>query len=211
LRGGNSVLDGVSSTSGEVPPDFTLYHFNAGGIGARPTKDGLSTTAFPSGVTTQPVEAAELVAPIVFWRKELRPASGGAGRYRGGLGQIIEIGGANGYAISNSAMYDRVERPAAGRAGGHNGATGRVSLASGKVLPAKGQYVIPAGDRLRLELPGGAGYGDALTRDPAAVQHDLEEELISTEEAQLQYGVVIGLEGQVDRAATERLRSERVR
>jgi N-methylhydantoinase B len=209
LRGGNSVLDDVSAQGGEIPPDFTLYHFNAGGIGARPTKDGLSTTAFPSGVTTQPVEAAELVAPIIFWRKELRSGSGGAGRFRGGLGQVIEIGGANGYAISNSAMYDRVERPAAGRVGGHNGATGRVSLTSGKVLPAKGQCIIPAGDRLRLELPGGAGYGDPLFRDPTAVLRDFEEELISAEEAQLQYGVVIGSNGLVDRAATERLRSGR--
>lgn len=207
LRGGNTVLEGSAIANSELPPDFTLYHFNAGGIGARAAKDGLSTTAFPSGVTTQPVEAAELVAPIVFWRKELRPGSGGAGRFRGGLGQVIEIGGANGWAISNFSMFDRVERPAAGRDGGREGGKGTVSLASGATLPAMGHCVIPSGDRLRLELPGGGGYGAAITRDPAAVAWDVEEELITVEEAATLYGVAIDAEGRLDGVATERLRA----
>ena len=65
--------------------------FNSGGMGARPGLDGLSATAFPSGVHTMPVEATEQTGPIVIWRKELRPDSGGDGEYRGGLGQVIEI------------------------------------------------------------------------------------------------------------------------
>ena len=62
-----------------------------GGTGARPDKDGLSATAYPSGVRGTPVEIAETQTPLIFWRKEFRPDSGGAGRTRGGLGQIMEI------------------------------------------------------------------------------------------------------------------------
>ena len=71
--------------------------FNSGGAGARPTADGLNATAFPSGVMTMPIEATEHTGPIVIWRKELRPDSGGAGSYRGGLGQIMEVGAREGY------------------------------------------------------------------------------------------------------------------
>ena len=64
--------------------------FNSGGSGARPSLDGMSATAFPSGVMTMPVEATEQVGPVVIWRKELRPDSGGAGQFRGGLGQYMD-------------------------------------------------------------------------------------------------------------------------
>ena len=66
--------------------------FHAGGTGARPGADGLSATAFPSGVRNVPVEVNEAIAPIVVWRKEYRQDSGGAGEFRGGLGQIMEVG-----------------------------------------------------------------------------------------------------------------------
>ena len=58
--------------------------FNSGGSGARPRLDGMNATAFPSGVMTMPVEATEQVGPVIIWRKELRPDSGGVGRHRGG-------------------------------------------------------------------------------------------------------------------------------
>ena len=70
-------------------PPVEMLMFNSGGTGARPTLDGLTATAFPSGVMTMSAEATEQVGPIVIWRKEIRPNSGGAGRRRGGLGQII--------------------------------------------------------------------------------------------------------------------------
>src|SRR5690606_21642557 len=71
--------------------------FNSGGMGARPGLDGLSATAFPSGVHTMPIEATEHTGPIVIWRKELRPGSGGDGEFRGGLGQVIEIAPMDGH------------------------------------------------------------------------------------------------------------------
>ncbi len=90
LRGGGSV-SGAGGENRRVLPDFEIITFNSGGTGARAEADGLDATAFPSGVRTMPVEATENVAPVVIWRKELRPDSGGAGRTRGGCGQIMEI------------------------------------------------------------------------------------------------------------------------
>ncbi|WP_308217647.1 hydantoinase B/oxoprolinase family protein [Paenalcaligenes niemegkensis] len=92
-----------------------ILMFNSGGGGARPEYDGLNATAFPSGIHTMPVEATEQVGPIVVWRKELRPDSGGAGKCRGGLGQVVEISAAEGYTMAFNAMFDRILNPALGR------------------------------------------------------------------------------------------------
>lgn len=134
--------------------------FNSGGMGARPAQDGLSATAFPSGVHTMPIEATEHTGPIVIWRKELRPDSGGDGEFRGGLGQVIEIGATEGHEFDFSAMFDRVRHPAKGRNGGKDGAPGVVRLDDGTRMRPKGWQHVPAGRRLVLELPGGGGYGD---------------------------------------------------
>jgi N-methylhydantoinase B len=134
--------------------------FNSGGMGARPGLDGLSATAFPSGVHTMPIEATEHTGPIVIWRKELRPDSGGDGEFRGGLGQVIEIGATEGHEFDFSAMFDRVRHPAKGRGGGKDGAPGVVRLDDGTRMRPKGWQHVPAGRRLVLELPGGGGYGD---------------------------------------------------
>lgn len=142
--------------------------FNSGGTGARPGLDGLSATAFPSGVRTMSVEATEQVGPIVIWRKELRPDSGGDGRRRGGLGQVIELGPAAGYEFRFSAMFDRVDHPARGRDGGADGAPGHVYLDDGSPFDAKGQQPVPEDRRLILELPGGGGHGDPADRPPEA-------------------------------------------
>lgn len=146
--------------------------FNSGGMGARPTLDGLSATAFPSGVHTMPIEATEHTGPIVIWRKELRPDSGGDGEFRGGLGQIIEIGATEGHEFDFSAMFDRVRHPAKGRDGGKDGAPGVVRLDDGTTMRPKGWQHVPAGRRLVLELPGGGGYGDPGRRSAEARAQD---------------------------------------
>ena len=125
-----------------------------GGTGARPMKDGLSATAYPSGVKGTPVEIAELVTPLIFWRKELRPDSGGAGRTRGGLGQIIEIESGIGRPFDLLAAFDRIDHPPRGRDGGRDGAAGYVGLKSGRKLKGKGFQEIPTGDRLVVMTPG---------------------------------------------------------
>lgn len=167
---------------------WELFCFMSGGMGARANKDGLSATAFPAGIKNIPIEAIEAVAPIVFWRKELRIDSGGAGARRGGLGQSVEIGSLNGEELRFQAMFDRVDHPARGRDGGRPGAAGRVSLKSGATLRGKGQQVIPAGDRLILELPGGGGIGDPKARAAADIVEDIAEGLVSAEVAARDYG-----------------------
>jgi N-methylhydantoinase B len=184
LRGGHGVSD---ATAGGTP--FNVLSFHAGGTGARPTKDGLSATAFPSGVKSVPVEIVEQIAPVVIWRKEYRTDSGGPGWQRGGLGQVMEIEAAENAPFSVYAMFERIQHPARGREGGHDGAPGRVSLASGRVLRGKGQQTIPPGERLRLELPGGGGFGDPRERDPEAVRADVRSGLVSAEAAESVYGV----------------------
>jgi N-methylhydantoinase B len=149
--------------------------FNSGGMGARPAADGLSATAFPSGVHTMPIEATEQTGPIIIWRKELRPGSGGDGQYRGGLGQVIEIAAEDGHAFRFSAMFDRVAHPARGRDGGCDGAPGSVRLDDGTQLRPKGWQQVPAGRRLRLDLPGGGGFGDPAARGGEARRQDLKK------------------------------------
>jgi len=146
--------------------------FNSGGMGARPELDGLSATAFPSGVHTMPIEATEHTGPIVIWRKELRPNSGGDGEFRGGLGQVIEIAATDGHEFDFSAMFDRVNHPAHGREGGRPGVAGVVKLDDGTKMRPKGWQHVPAGRRLILELPGGGGYGDPARRSVAARAND---------------------------------------
>lgn len=146
--------------------------FNSGGMGARPGLDGLSATAFPSGVHTMPIEATEHTGPIVVWRKELRPGSAGDGEFRGGLGQVIEIAPMEGHEFDFSAMFDRINHPPKGRNGGKDGVAGVVKLDDGTKLRPKGWQHVPAGRRLVLELPGGGGYGDPARRSAEARAED---------------------------------------
>jgi N-methylhydantoinase B len=190
INGGGSIVDelpdGVDPAS---LPSWSTVIFHCGGAGARPDKDGLSATAFPSGVRTIPIEATETIAPVLFGRREFRDGSGGAGAFRGGLGQVIEIGGAGGMPISLLCNFERVKHPARGRNGGHAGTPGRVTLLSGRRIGPKGRQTVPPGDMIRLELPGGGGHGDPRRRDPALVAADVADGLISRESAERDYGV----------------------
>ncbi len=163
--------------------------FNSGGAGARPTVDGLNATAFPSGVMTMPIEATEHTGPVIIWRKELRPDSGGAGEYRGGLGQYMEVGATAGHEFDFSAMFDRVDHPARGRQGGQDGAPTTIAQDDGTRMQGKGKQYVPEGRRVMLAFPGGAGYGDASQRDPALVKRDLARGYISAEAAREDYGM----------------------
>jgi N-methylhydantoinase B len=190
LRGGSAV-SGQGRGNRPVLPDFEVITFNSGGTGARRTLDGMDGTAFPSGVRTMPVEATENVAPVVFWQKQLRPDSAGAGRTRGGFGQIMEIGTKGELEFAVNAVFDRVANAPKGRDGGQDGAAGAVSLASGATLRTKGFQVIPDGERLLLLLPGGGGMGNPRQRDPALVARDVRDGLVSVAAAREQYGVTV--------------------
>ena len=172
-------------------PFVTNPIFN-GGTGARPGKDGLSTTAFPSGVRTTPTEINEVTAPLIVWRKEYLPDSGGAGRLRGGLGQIIEIAHAQGAPFEVSRMFDRIRHPARGRDGGHAGRAGAVYLRDGDArteLPPKGKETVPAGATLVMETPGGGGIGEPRERDAESIRTDVEGMLVSPRAARAVYGL----------------------
>ncbi len=163
--------------------------FNSGGAGARPTVDGLNATAFPSGVMTMPIEATEHTGPVIIWRKELRPDSGGAGQFRGGLGQVMEVSAAAGHECDFSAMFDRVDHPARGRQGGANGAPTTIVQDDGTSMRGKGKQFVAEGRRVMLAFPGGGGYGDPAARDHALVRRDLARGYISAEAAMRDYGL----------------------
>ena len=177
---------------GEAPADAEraeVLAFNSGGSGARPTLDGMSATAFPSGVMTMPVEATEQVGPVIIWRKELRPDSGGAGRHRGGLGQFMDVGAREGHEFDISAMLDRIEHPARGRRGGKPGAATIIARDDGTAMRGKGRQFVPHGGRVQMAFPGGGGYGAPEDRDPTQVRRDLALGYISAECARQEYGL----------------------
>ncbi|MBW6399185.1 hydantoinase B/oxoprolinase family protein [Roseomonas sp. HJA6] len=200
---------GLTGGEGSATRAFTVTTFHSGGAGARPKQDGLSATPFPSGVRNVPVEITEAITPLVIWRKEYRKGSGGPGRQRGGLGQRMEIANRDAAAFGIQARFERGEYPARGRSGGAPGGLGRLSLESGAALKVKGLQVIPAGERLVVEMPGGGGYGDPFSRDPAQVARDVRYGLIDPDQALSDYGVVLTASGEPDAAATSARRAAR--
>jgi N-methylhydantoinase B len=198
---------GITPRSDEEATAFMMMTFHSGGSGARPKQDGLSATPYPSGVRNVPVEISEAITPMVIWRKELRLDSGGPGAQRGGLGQVMEVTSRENAPFGIFASFERVHYPARGRDGAGSGEKGRLLLESGAVLRNKGIQTIPTGDRLIIEMPGGGGYGDPMSRDPAVVADDVRLGLVSAAAAQQKYGVVLTDSGAVDEIATVALRA----
>ena len=182
MRGGYSVDTDTSKTK------FATELVHNGGTGGRCGKDGLSATAFPSGVMGSLVEITESVSPLIIWRREYCQDSAGAGEFRGGLGQVLEISSSEDAPISLFAALDRIHHAPRGREGGKNGELGSLTLSNGDTLRPKGEQIIPAGQRMTVLTPGGAGYGDPKNRDLARIAQDLEFGLISPEAAMLDYG-----------------------
>jgi N-methylhydantoinase B len=221
-----SIWRGTWAHSGDP---FMVSLFQVGGTGARAIKDGLSTTGFPSGVAGVPAEVLETLAPLIQYRRHLRPDSGGAGRYRGGLGQATEFGCRGQGLWSVSAMIDRTQFAGQGLAGGRPGALGEFrsteaheGLADGqKGLQPKAVIWFEPNTRVYLNLPGGGGYGDPFERDPEQVLADVVNGYVSIEAAERDYGVVVSYLGGADRLvrlpeqyvmdgpATEQLRRSR--
>jgi len=183
----NTVFRGVARNGeGYV---FTL--FQCGGTGARPTKDGLSNVGFPTGLAGVPGEVMENLTTLVMWERALRPDSGGAGRHRGGLGQTVTIGSANGEHWSMSGMYDRTRYPAQGLHGGMPGAAGEYLTSTGDRPSPKRQHRFEPDTRATVELPGGGGYFSPSEREPERVLQDVIDGYVSVESAERDYGVKI--------------------
>ncbi len=187
----------LSVWRGQEPP-FTLTLFQVGGTGARPAKDGLSAVGFPSGVAGVPAEVIESLSPVVLKRRELRVNSGGAGTWRGGLGQLTELARRGKAKWSVSLIADRTKYPAPGILGGQAGAAGEVVLDDGTRLHPKALVDLKASDVVHVNLPGGGGYGDPFQRDPQKVLWDVIEGYITPEAAAKDYGVAVRYNGKPD-------------
>jgi len=189
---------------------FNVNFMNAGGTGARATRDGLSATAFPSSIRGTPVEVIETTSPLFVRQRELRSDSGGPGRCRGGLGQIVRLSVDTDKPFHFPARFDRVHNPARGTLGGHSGLPLALRTGDGRELHAMGYHLLPPGEEVVVEMPGGGGYGDPRERDPDQVLRDVLGEYVSPEQAQQVYGVLIDLEHRVvEKDATEQLRAGR--
>jgi N-methylhydantoinase B len=169
---------------------YTAILFINGGMGARARRDGLSATCFPSNVVCGSMEIIEALSPLRIWRKELACDSGGAGCFRGGLGQDVEVELTGDRPATLSLLVERVHHPARGVLGGTAGAGSRVAWNDRETgFPLKGKSPIAAGDRLRVRYPGGGGFGEPRARDRAAVRADLEAGRISERAAREVYGL----------------------
>jgi N-methylhydantoinase B len=217
LKGGGNhcYVGGEDPRSGET---FIFYEYPAGGTGGFHGGDGSNTvrTWTESDMTTlQPIEAVEQRYPVRIERTSLRPDSGGPGRWRGGLGLTREVR-IQVAASRLSVLAEKAVLPPFGVCGGAAGATNRFWVRRGaepiqpSPLPGKvGGFPLLPGDVLLMESSGGGGFGDPLTRDPAAVAADIAEGYVTPEGAERDYGVV-WRDGAVDTAATAATRAARL-
>ena len=144
---------------------FSQVLFASGGMGAAPHKDGLPTTAFPTNVGAGSIEAYESVAPLLVWKKRLRTDSGGAGTFRGGLGQVVEIEVRTEQPVRLSLLSDRHQHPPYGVRGGMHGGPSVITLDNGDKPHPKSRTSVDAGRRVTLLYAGGGGYGDPRARE----------------------------------------------
>jgi N-methylhydantoinase B len=191
-----SVWRGTWPRSGKP---FMATVFQVGGMGARASKDGLGTMGFPSGVAGVPAEVIETLAPLVQHQRQLRTDSGGAGMFRGGLGQATQFSYLGSEPWSVSAMIDRTQFAAQGQAGGQPGALGEFLADDDRRLQPKTVIWFASETRVQLNLPGGGGYGDPYERPAEQVLADVVSGYVSIAAAEREYGVVVRYLGAADR------------
>jgi N-methylhydantoinase B len=154
-----------------------VLFFN-GGMGATDGNDGQSTYAWPSNVSNVPVELIERNSALFVHKKELRAGSGGAGKFRGGLGQEIEFEVVSDTPVGIIFMAERCRFPAPGMQGGEAGACGEVQI-DGAAVDYRRNVVLEPGQRILLKTPGGGGMGNPAERDTAAADWDRREQYIA--------------------------------
>ena len=195
---------------------WVMFSFFGGGHGAHAAGDGLNHGNAPiSTATIPPLEILEAAYPVRFTQWALRPDSGGPGRQRGGLGAIYEI-----ELLETQAdvflFGERGRFAPPGVAGGHAAALNRFAYqhAGGEHTPPMASKMVgirlERGRRVRLETPGGGGYGDPFERDPEAVLADVRRGFVSRERAAADYGVAIDADGRLKAAASPRTRAQEV-
>jgi N-methylhydantoinase B len=183
-----------------APPHLTAYMgagnggrrfvdimFANGGLGARPTADGVSSLGFPANISGVPVEVTENEKPLIFLDKELATDSGGAGTFRGGLGHVLTVKSTSDQKMTFALRLDRTQHPTIGVHGGRHGAPSHVTINGEPAHPKKTRELFN-GDIYSVQCAGGAGYGNPAQRDRAAVAQDVADGYVSREAARKNYG-----------------------
>lgn len=191
---GNFALGGYDP---ERSRDFVMYQLSGGGYGGNAAHDGLTNGCSTIGISkAPPVEIMEQAFPVLYHRYSLREGSGGAGRHRGGFGLDYELELRRGHATASFVM-DHGRFGPQGALGGSDGQPNTVTIwQSGKSyipehLSKEQDIPLKPGDRVRVQTPGGGGYGDPLTRDPQNVLEDVLLGRYTIDQALSLYGVVI--------------------
>ncbi|MDF1790540.1 MAG: hydantoinase B/oxoprolinase family protein [Thalassobaculaceae bacterium] len=204
-----------------VGPDGIVYSdhlFQGGGQGASTHGDGKSALLYPTSAANTSVELFETRVPALVLEKALMVDSGGAGRKRGGLGQVIssrkldDDGRACQVGIYPNGVLAQVDGLFGGKAGAPSaGLVGTFGETPRNVGVGALSSLMTTGEYAELRISGGSGFGDPLTRSFEEVQADLDEGYITPAGAERDYGCVVGSDGRIDRAASERLRKGEAR
>ena len=178
----------ITGTNRKNGKHFSYTWFSSGGTGAMKNQDGLSATAYPSGIAGVPVEVIEFLAPIVIHKRELRMDSGGPGEFRGGLGQTMEIEVLSDEDFLFSGLYERTQKPAPGLSGGLEAPIGRLFTNNDTDLAPKVSSLVPSNTIITLEIPGGGGFGNPKKRRQELVLEDIKNGYVSARVARKIYG-----------------------
>jgi len=208
LLSGGIVFFGVDPKTGRR---FVVQSIEGGGWGGRPFEDGESATVTvcQGDVRNASIEGIELKCPVLVQQRGLRQDSGGAGKYRGGLGMEVRVKNLVD-GRWNLARPHRSKCPPWGLWGGKPGCNEEKYVR----LPGETQYKnidanrypLPADSEVLLNTGTGGGWGDPLDRDPARVAWDVLEGLVSKKAAREEYGVALNEDLSVDAAGTEKIR-----
>jgi N-methylhydantoinase B/oxoprolinase/acetone carboxylase alpha subunit len=186
---GEYAQAGSFSVSGQAPGygTFSVHILPHGGRGSMRDLDGLVPIAFPHNSSVTPVEIMEAQAPVLVLNKELLPDSAGAGRRRGGIGQVMTFKNASEVTFNARVRPDKIFCAPPGIAGGQPGNVGEVRF-NGEVITRFPILAFRPGDEIELRMPGGAGFGAVLERESELIQRDLDLGYITREGAKRDYG-----------------------
>lgn len=174
---------------------FIYLPFDAPGMGARPTKDGLAATPYAHNTGGASIEVVENTTPLLVWRKALVPDSGGPGRFRGGCGQELLVENLAPGPVMVSAIGDRVHHPARGVLGGLPGRPAALLRDGTTAMNTKGRSLLAPGERILVRTAGGGGYGSPAEREAWRLAADLRSGLVTHDAARRDYGREPGATG----------------
>lgn len=187
------TFGGVDPRNGQ---HYVSYESVKGGFGARPIKDGINAVASTvSNMMNTPIEILEMSFPLRVEEYALVPDSGGAGKYRGGLG-VRRVWQVLGHQSHAAVCCERSVTPPFGLEGGYAGAPARIEMippnGNPRKLNSKGSFLVPPGSRVVVEAPGSGGFGNPAARDPARLSEDMADGYVTPSAARRDYGLTPG-------------------